>query len=121
MTVTADPPFPPRLAEGVELLGEFKDSGYSSPPSLVRRPDGQVIQLSRLLYLLARQLDGRRDPVDIADQLGGDLGLELTPGQICTLIVPKLAPLGIVAGQQTAEAGPPTAAPLLGLRARGTL
>ena len=23
----------PRLAEGVELLGEYKDSGYSRPPS----------------------------------------------------------------------------------------
>ena len=31
----------PRLADGVELLGEYKDSGYSQPPSLVpaaRRP-----------------------------------------------------------------------------------
>jgi putative peptide zinc metalloprotease protein len=37
----------PRLAEGVELLGEYKDSGYSQPPSLVRRPDGQIIQMSR--------------------------------------------------------------------------
>jgi putative peptide zinc metalloprotease protein len=37
----------PRLADGVELLGEYKDSGYSQPPSLVRRPDGQVIQMSR--------------------------------------------------------------------------
>ena len=37
----------PRLADGVELLGEYKDSGYSQPPSLVRRADGQVIQMSR--------------------------------------------------------------------------
>jgi len=37
----------PRLADGVELLGEYKDSGFSQPPSLVRRPDGQVIQMSR--------------------------------------------------------------------------
>ena len=27
----------PRLADGVELLGEYQDSGYSQPPSLVRR------------------------------------------------------------------------------------
>ena len=40
----------PRLANGVELLGEYKDSGYSQPPSLVRQPDGQVIQISALLY-----------------------------------------------------------------------
>jgi putative peptide zinc metalloprotease protein len=122
MTVTADPPFPPRLADGVELLGEFKDSGYSSPPSLVRRPDGQVIQLSRLLYLIARQMDGRRGPDGIADLVSSDLGRALTPGQVCVLIIAKLVPLGIVAGQRTASAsGQPAATPLLGLRARGTL
>jgi putative peptide zinc metalloprotease protein len=37
----------PRLAERVELLGEYKDSEYSQPPSLVRRPDGQIVQMSR--------------------------------------------------------------------------
>ena len=44
---------PPRLAEGVELLGEFRNSGDSQPPSLMRRADGQVIQVSRLLYFVA--------------------------------------------------------------------
>ena len=47
----------PRLAGGVELLGEYKDSGYSQPPSLVRRPDGQVIQMSALLYQVVCQID----------------------------------------------------------------
>jgi hypothetical protein len=36
-----EPAGAPRLAGGVELLGEYKDSGYSRPPSLVRRADGQ--------------------------------------------------------------------------------
>ncbi len=40
----------PRLANGVELLGEYKDSGYSQPPSLVRRPGGPVIQMPALRY-----------------------------------------------------------------------
>ena len=114
------PPFPPRLADGVELLGEFKDSGYTNPPSLVRRGDGQVIQLSRLLYLVARQMDGARGPDGIATQVSNDLGRSLSPGQVCYLIVAKLAPLGIVAGQR-GDAPPPTASPLLSLRARGTL
>ena len=114
------PPFPPRLADGVELLGEFKDSGYTSPPSLVRRGDGQVIQLSRLLYLVARQMDGARGPVGIAALVSNDLGRSLSPGQVCYLIVAKLAPLGIVAGQLS-DAPAPAASPLLSLRARGTL
>ncbi len=107
--MTAKPPYPPRLADGVELLGEFKDSGHHSPPSLVRRADGQVIQLSRLLYLVARRLDGSRDPVGVADAVSGDLGRALSPGQVCYLIVAKLAPLGIIAGQRMAGARRPPA------------
>ena len=57
---------PPRLADGTELMGEFRDSGDSQPPSLVRRPDGQVIQMSKLLYLTAAALDGHRDDAAIA-------------------------------------------------------
>ena len=65
----ADAPGPvevPRLAEGVELLGEYKDSGYAQPPSLVRRPDGQVIQMSALLYRVAYWIDGFCGPDVIA-------------------------------------------------------
>ena len=60
------PAWPPRLAEGVELLGAYKDSGYAQPPSLVRRADGQVIQMSPLLYRVACRIDGSRGPDAIA-------------------------------------------------------
>ena len=56
----------PRLADGVELLGEFRDSGFKEPPSLVRRKDGQVLQLPRLLYLVAESLDGSHTSAEIA-------------------------------------------------------
>ncbi|HVT68696.1 MAG TPA: hypothetical protein VHF26_13165, partial [Trebonia sp.] len=118
--MTETPPFPPRLADGVELLGEYKDSGYTSPRSLIRRADGQVIQLSGLLYQVARGMNGTQGPVTIAHRISGDIGRELTPGQVCYLIAGKLAPLGIVADQGGA-APPPTASPLLSLRARRTL
>jgi putative peptide zinc metalloprotease protein len=110
----------PRLAEGVELLGEYKGSGYSQPPSLVRRPDGQVIQMSPLLYQVTWRIDGVRDPETIAGLVSSDLGRTLTAEQVRYLITEKLAPLGIVA-DQSAPAAPPTANPLLALRARGTL
>ena len=119
----ADAPGPvqvPRLAEGVELLGEYKDSGYAQPPSLVRRPDGQVIQMSPLLYRVACRIDGSRDPAAIADLVSADLGRSLTADQVRYLITAKLLPLGIVA-DQAAPAAPPKANPLLALRARGTL
>jgi putative peptide zinc metalloprotease protein len=110
----------PRLADGVELLGEYKGSGYRQPPSLVRRADGQVIQMSRLLYLVACRIDGSRDPAAIAELVSGDLGRSLTADQVCHLITAKLVPLGIVAAEG-APAAAPTANPLLALRARGTL
>src|SRR5439155_1264183 len=83
---------------GVELLGEYKDSGYSQPPSLVRRPDGQVIQMSALLYRVTSRIDGARDAEAIAGQVSADLGRTLTADQVCYLITAKLEPLGIGAG-----------------------
>jgi putative peptide zinc metalloprotease protein len=110
----------PRLADGVELLGEYKDSGYSQPPSLVRRADGQVIQMSQLLYLVACRIDGSRSAAAIADLVSKDLGRSLNAGQVRYLITAKLLPLGIVVADD-APAAPPKANPLLALRARGTL
>ena len=50
----------PRLAAGIELIGEYKESGYKEPPYIARRADGQVIQLTYLLHLVASAVDGRR-------------------------------------------------------------
>jgi putative peptide zinc metalloprotease protein len=110
----------PRLADGVQLLGEYKDSGYTQAPSLVRRADGQIIQMSRLLYLMASRIDGCRGPAAIAELVGHDLGRSLTAEQVRYTIAAKLVPLGIVADPD-APAAPPTANPLLTLKARGTL
>jgi putative peptide zinc metalloprotease protein len=125
-TAPASPPLtapgptdPPRLADGVELLGEYRDSGYSRPPSLVRRPDGQVIQMSPLLYQVTSRIDGSRDAAAIADLVSADLGRTLTADQVRHLITAKLQPLGLLADR--GSAAPPKARPLLALRARGTL
>ena len=120
---SADAPGPaqvPRLADGVELLGEYKGSGYSQPPSLVRRADGQVIQMSALLYGVACRIDGSRGAAAIAGLVSADLGRSLTTDQVRYLITAKLLPLGIVAAEG-APAAAPKANPLLALRARGTL
>ena len=119
----ADAPGPgqvPRLADGVELLGEYQGSGYAQPPSLVRRADGQVIQMSPLLYRVACRIDGSRDPAAIAGLVSEDLGRSLTADQVRYLITAKLLPLGVVAAEGVPAAAP-KANPLLALRARGTL
>jgi putative peptide zinc metalloprotease protein len=110
----------PRLAAGVELLGPLKDSGFAEPPSLVRRRDGQVIQLSRMMYLVAALIDGAHGPDAIAAAASVELGRRLNADQVRYLIEAKLAPLGLVAGPGE-PAALPTASPLLALRARFTL
>src|SRR5436189_187148 len=47
----------PRLAEGVELIGEFEGSGYKDPPRIARGPSGQPVQMPALLYAVAEQID----------------------------------------------------------------
>jgi putative peptide zinc metalloprotease protein len=111
---------PPRLAEGAELLGEYKNSAYSQPPSLVRRPDGQVIQMSPLLYQVACRIDGSRGSEAIAALVSADLGRSLDAEQVRYLITAKLIPLGVVVVGDVPRALP-KANPLFSLRARGTL
>ena len=65
---------PPRLAEGIELIGEFEGSGFKEPPLLARRADGQVVQLSRLLFLVAEECDGLRDAEAVADAVSEQYG-----------------------------------------------
>jgi putative peptide zinc metalloprotease protein len=86
----------PRLADGVELIGEYEGSGYKEPPSLVRRGDGQVIQLPPLLYRLATMVDGQRPYGEIASALSGEIQRSLDADSVKFLVEEKLRPLGIV-------------------------
>jgi putative peptide zinc metalloprotease protein len=118
--VIVDQADPPRLASGVELLGELRDSAFAEPQSLIRRADGQVIQLTRLLYLVVSLIDGARGSDEIAALASDRLGRPLAGEQVRYLVTAKLTPLGVVAGEN-APAALPTASPLLALRARVTL
>src|SRR5919202_4433963 len=93
----------PRLAEGVELLGEYGGSGYKEPPYLVRRADGQTLQLSRLAYAVAEGCDGRTDADEIARRASESLGRRLTGEQVVFLVEQKLRPVGSVAGDAPTE------------------
>jgi putative peptide zinc metalloprotease protein len=119
----------PRLAEGVELIGEYQGSGFIQAPYIVRRADGQVIQLPRLLYLLAAGVDGQRDHAGLASVLSAEFGKVVQPDQVEFLLDNRLRPVGIVApGPITREpaigqaGGPPKMAvksdPLLALKFR---
>lgn len=96
----------PSVVDGTELVGEFAGSGYREPPLLVCRPDGQVVQLPPVLYLLVKVLDRQRrsagkrldkDEVlsQAADVLSKATGREFNGEHIVYLIDRKLAPLDV--------------------------
>jgi len=92
----------PRLAEGIELIGEYQGSGFQEPKYILRRADGQVIQLSRLLYLLAEILDGQRDLDQVAAVLSAEFGRIVQAEQVAFLIANRFRPAGIMAVDPTA-------------------
>jgi putative peptide zinc metalloprotease protein len=109
---------PPQLAEGIELIGEYEDSGYKEAPSIARRADGQVIQLPAILYHLAESIDGRRTYEQIAERVTEATGRGLGPEEIKYLVDEKLRPLGVVAGADGKSPELKKADPLLALKFR---
>ncbi|HVF76540.1 MAG TPA: hypothetical protein VM938_16000 [Acidimicrobiales bacterium] len=106
----------PTRAPGVELLGALRDSGYTEARCVVRRADGQMIQVTSLLYCLMEAVDGRRDLVELADELSRQCGKDVAPEHVAFLLDNKLAPLGLLCD---ADGAPPPAGkpvPLLALR-----
>ncbi len=56
----------PQLLPGVELVGEYQGSGLAQTTYLVKKPGGQAIQVSRLLYLVLEGIDGIRTLDEVA-------------------------------------------------------
>src|SRR3954469_12302597 len=87
----------PKRAEGIELIGEYEGSGFKEPPSLVRRMDGQIIQLPPLLYVVAEAADGARDYDELASIVSNAIQRRLDSEQVEFLVDEKLRPLGVLA------------------------
>jgi putative peptide zinc metalloprotease protein len=112
------PERPPVLAEGVELIGEYEGSGFREPPSLVRRADGQVIQLPDLLYKLAAKADGHRSYDEIARELTEEIQRGVDGDSVRFLAEEKLRPLGILAAADGTTPPLEKADPFLGFKFR---
>jgi putative peptide zinc metalloprotease protein len=122
MSLTVDRPVeptpgePPRAlarAEGLELLGKVSGSGYKEDTALVRRADGQMVQLGPLQYALLHAVDGERDLNQLATAASDRLGRRLDVPHVVK-IAEKLAEQGLLAG--TEENAPARSNPLLALR-----
>jgi putative peptide zinc metalloprotease protein len=105
-------------ARGIELLGPLEGSGYRDPPHLVRRGDGQTVQLTPLLYLLLDAIDGRRDLSQLAAVLSERAGKRATPDQVRMLVEHKLRPAGLLREEDGTEPAVHKRRPLLALSFR---
>lgn len=107
----------PARVDGVQIIGAMEGSGYRTPPALVRRPDGQVLQLTPLLFLVLSAIDGRRGLAEIAAAVGAATGRGVAEADVRTLVDDRLRPLGLV---RAADGSDPVAAerldPLIALK-----
>lgn len=111
-----------RRAPGLSLLGRSLDSGVTDPRYLVRRGDGQVLQISELLALVLREVSPTRPPATVAAAVSESFGRTLSVDGLDHVLRTKLQPLGLVVdGTTSVPREVPRADPLLGLRLRGTL
>jgi putative peptide zinc metalloprotease protein len=111
----------PVRAAGIQLIGEAKGSGYREAPSLVRRADGQTIQLTQLLFHVLDSIDGVRDIDEVAEAASSRSGRLISGDNARTLIEGQLLPLGLL---QLADGSQPEVRrsnPLLGMRFRYTV
>src|SRR5688572_20783207 len=93
MTIVADVPARP---DGLELIGEMVGSGYRTPPSLVRRQDGQTLQVTPLLYGVLEAVDGRRTYAEIAQLVSERSGRSVAASDVEALVERQLRPLGLL-------------------------
>ncbi len=111
----------PVRADGVQLIGEAEGSGYRQAPSLVRRADGQTLQLTRLLYLVLEAVDGNRGLEDIARHASSGSGRLVSADNVRTLIDSQLLPMGLLRLADGSQPEVRRADPLLGMRFRYTV
>jgi putative peptide zinc metalloprotease protein len=106
---------------GVILHGRYEGSGFRDERYLVERPDGQVVLVTRLLYLVTAYADGHRDSDRVADLVSAEYGQQLTPAALMYLVEQKLRPAGIIGVTGEVPAEVRRADPLLGVSLRAVL
>jgi putative peptide zinc metalloprotease protein len=99
-------------------LGRYASSGHRQAPSLVRRADGQIIQLTPILYAVLDAIDGTRGYEEVAAAAGSGLGRSLTSNDVSMLVDSKLRPLGVLQRADGTQPAVRKADPLLGLKLR---
>jgi len=108
----------PTRVEGVQLIGVLVGSGYRTPPALVRRSDGQVLQLTPLLYLVLQACDGTQSLEQVAQVVGRAMGRGVSESDVRTLVDSHLRPLGLLRLADGSDPQLKRTDPLIGLKPR---
>src|SRR6516162_8358598 len=108
----------PARDPGVELLGGYQGSDYQEPPSLVRRSDGQILQLPPLLYEVLKAIDGQRRSSEIAAVVSDAVQRGFASEDIDFLIEEKLRTQHLVTEADGSSTSPPRSDPFLAFRYR---
>ena len=108
-------------AEGLELIGQMQGSGYREPPALVRRADGQTVQLTPLLYAVLEEIADGGSTEEVAERVSARLGRTVTADNVETLVDSQLRPLGLLKRADGSEPELKRSNPLLGLRWKFTI
>ena len=96
----------------------MEGSGYRKPPALVRRADGQTIQLTRCSTSCSRPSTAAGAYDEIAAEVSARSGGSVSAGQRPHLVDDKLRPLGLLQLADGSEPEVRSPNPLLGLRFR---
>ena len=106
----------PTRADDLQLIGAMVGSGYRTPPALVRRGDGQTLQLTPLIYSVLEAVDGRRSCAEIAAVVSRATGRGVSEEMVETLVDQQLRPLGLLRLADGSEPPVKKSDPLMGLK-----
>lgn len=93
---TISVPERPRLAPGVKLAGQMKESAFKDPPWLIEREGAGYVQVTEPLYRIAEQCDGQRTIEEIASAVSQATGEPLGADSVQRLILGQLIARGLV-------------------------
>lgn len=112
-----------RRAPGLELMGLVEDSGLKNETYMLRRSDGQVIQVSDLLHLVLQEIDPNRSAEQIAASVSRAYGRTLDADDLAYLVTRYLTKLGVVevVGAEESTNPLPRARTIMSLTMRLTL
>src|SRR5688572_12840052 len=103
-------PEKPKLAEGIELMGEMKESAFAEPPWLASR-DGKFLQITEVVHRISEHADGTKTIDEIAAAVSADSEAQFTPAEVSQLIATTLIPTGIIEKADGSVAEPPDNGP----------